>query len=354
MYLLDSWPKYLVLFMLIVALINSRRRLTAVVVALALASTVAAVIAMVAGPAAETRLSVETGSLSDPNLLGMRLLMGLLFWMAVIGDRSRILLTRLGAGLCTIPALVALPLTGSRGALVGVVAVVAYLLKRVSAGAKAGLVIAAGVVAAVGISFIPEDLLVRYSTIADPGQLDSTLSREGRVHLFEQGVLLVARNPILGVGKGQFAFAENTLAIEQGLPRGAWHTVHNMYMEVASEAGIPALIVYMMILLTVWKTLGQLEKLKHEEHPGAAQIVRLGFWIKVAFAAYCTCGLFLSIAVGHEFILLVGLTVAFERVVRAELGQLEGEKPGEPVAQPAAPRLASKLDEPVGVLRGQM
>jgi O-antigen ligase len=136
---------------------------------------------------------------------------------------------------------------------------------------------------------------------------------------------LIARHPIFGVGIGMFAWAENELAQDQGYLRGSWHTCHNMYMEVASEGGLAAFAIYLFILATVWQSLGRLERIRPEEHPRAAQIGRMSFWMKAAFLAYCACGLFLSSGLSHTFVIMVSLPVALVRVVQSELNQLAEE-----------------------------
>jgi O-antigen ligase len=327
--LLNVWLKNWTLFILIVALVNTRRRCARMVAVLAVGSTVAAVCAIAttstgAEPQVE-RLALEGSSLNDPNTLGMTLLMGLPMWMTVIGDRSRYMLTRLLAGLCTLPILAAMPMTGSRGTLVGFLVVVTYLFKRLSIVGKTGLLVVVSIVVILTGVLLAEDLLLRYTTITDT-DVAETGSGASRVYLFKQGMRLIARNPITGVGFGMFAVAENYLAIEQGLAHGTGHTVHNMFLQVASEGGIPAFILYLMILWTVWKTLGKLETVSPKDHPRAAQIVRLSFWLKVTFLAFCTCGLFLSVGLSTTFVSLAGLSVALARVAHAEMHELGHER----------------------------
>jgi O-antigen ligase len=300
------------------------------------------------------RLGLEGSSLNDPNFLGMTLLIGLPLWMWVIGDRSRYPLTRLVAGLCTIPILVAIPMTGSRGTLVAALLVMAYLFKRFSIAAKTGLLVVVSFIVILTSTFLASDLLERFSSITDPDQVANTASTESRVYLFKQGLRLIARNPITGVGIGMYVVAENDLAIEQGLNHGTWHTCHNMYMQVASEGGLPAFAVYLMILWTVWKTLGRLEKVDPDEHPRAPEIVRLAFWLRTAVLAFYSCGIFLSVGISQTFIIFTALPMALARVVQGEIEQLEQEKnPTEGAEKPAPAARAGSLAAPVRGLRGE-
>lgn len=357
-FLTDAWIKNWALFIMIVALVNSRRHCSRMMAVLAFGSTVAAVGALLTGfpgPVRQVeRLALEGSSLNDPNTLGMTMLIGLPMWMVVIGDRSRNLLSRIAAALCTIPIFVATPMTGSRGTLVAAAIVGIYLFKRFSVAGKTGLIVAVSLVVILAGAFLTEGLMQRYTTVVDPDQVGETAATESRVHLFKQGLHLIARNPITGVGVGMFAVAENDLAISQGMRRGTWHTCHNMFMQVASEGGIPAIVLYFFILWTVWKTLGLVERVTPDEHPRAAQVVRLAFWMRITFLAFCACGLFLSSGLSPTFVILTSLPMAFARIVRAEVAQLEHEKnaaAGDDLPMAPLPRL-DPMAAPLRGLRG--
>jgi O-antigen ligase len=325
--------------------------------ALALGSTVAAVSSAFTGFDRQGRLSMEGTSLDDPNTLGMTFLLGLPLWMSVISDRSRNPFSRMVVVLFTVPILVALPLTGSRGTLVAALICVINLFRRFSIGGKMGLVVLVGLVVTLSVTYLADDLMSRYMTVADPNRLENTAESESRVYLLKQGFILLAQRPITGVGLGMFAVAENDLAIEQGFSRGTWHTCHNMFMEVASEGGIPGFIVYLFILWTVWKTLTRIEKLSPDEHPLAAQVGRQAFWMKITFLVFCACGLFLSTGLTNTFVTFVALPIAFGRIVRSEVNEFASEREaaeGESEQEAAAERVPKPLRpmEPVRGLRG--
>ncbi len=267
-FILNAWSKNWALFLMVVSLVSTRRQCSRLVVALAIGSTLAAVGALATGTTGTTereeRLALDGTSLNDPNTLGMTLLIGLPMWMTVIADRKRYLTTRLAAVACTLPILVAIPMTGSRGTLVGAFIVALYLFKDLSIAGKTALLAVASVVVILAGTFLGDALLDRYSMITDPGQIAETASTDSRVYLFKQGLRLIARNPVTGVGVGMFAVAENNLSIEQGMVHGSWHTCHNMFMQVASETGLPALLLYSMILWSIWKKLGRLQKVTLE------------------------------------------------------------------------------------------
>ncbi len=323
--LLDWWLKNWALFIMLVALLNTRRQVARMMAVLAFGSTVAAVSSAFTGFNNQGRLALTGSSLDDPNTLGMTFLLGLPLWMSVITDRSRSPFFRMAVTLFTVPILVGIPLTGSRGTMVAAMLVTIYVFKRFSIGGKTALVVLMTLVLLLSATYLADDLMTRYMTVANPDRFETTAASESRVYLLKQGFILLAQHPLTGVGIGMFAVAENDLSIEQGLARGTWHTCHNMFMEVASEGGIPAFMVYMFILWTVWKTLTRIERLGPDEHPLYRQVAQQAFWMKVAFLVFCACGLFLSTGLTNTFITFVGIPVAFGRIVGAEMKEFASE-----------------------------
>jgi O-antigen ligase len=62
-------------------------------------------------------------------------------------------------------------------------------------------------------------------------------SEEGRKELFETSVQLMVQHPLLGVGPGNFPIVT-----------GKWLVAHNTYSEMGAEVGIPALILFLLVL----------------------------------------------------------------------------------------------------------
>jgi O-antigen ligase len=324
MVLLNNWPKNLAVFVMVMALVDTRRHCARMVAVLGLGSTLVAIAALSIGSYRFSgRLILPRSSLGDPNELGMTMLLGVPLLASIIADRSRYLTTRLAAAMCVIPIFAALPLTGSRGTLVAGSIVAVYLFKRFSIGGKLGLVTTVTFFIIITVPFLSNRLLDRFGTITRSEEIERTASTDSRTYLFEQGLILIATNPLFGVGAAMFPVAENDLAIEQGRARGAWHTCHNMFIQVASEGGLPAIAIFLWIIVIAWKTLSSLETLKTHVYPMARETVRLAFWIKITLLTFCACGLFLSIAMSNTFLILIALSLALGRIVSLELNRLE-------------------------------
>jgi O-antigen ligase len=90
------------------------------------------------------------------------------------------------------------------------------------------------VLAGVAAAFAPDAYWERLGTI---GRYQEDASAMGRLELWQIAVDLIVSNPVAGVGPDNFQlYAPNT--------------PHNAYLQMASEVGIPALLVYVAMLIT--------------------------------------------------------------------------------------------------------
>jgi putative inorganic carbon (HCO3(-)) transporter len=82
----------------------------------------------------------------------------------------------------------------------------------------------------------PANYADRVKTIFDPDS-DPTGSSQARRDIFYQSVEMTMQHPLLGVGPGNFAVIS-----------GTWHVTHDSYTQLSSEGGIPALLLFLIIL----------------------------------------------------------------------------------------------------------
>src|SRR5262249_34580108 len=82
-------------------------------------------------------------------------------------------------------------------------------------------------------------------------------SMEARKALLKKSLVLTLQNPFFGVGPGNFP------VVDQG-----WTVAHNTYTELSAEAGIPALILFLLALRSAFKNIAQARKSeKYREDP---------------------------------------------------------------------------------------
>jgi hypothetical protein len=151
-------------------------------------------------------------------------------------------------------------LTQSRGGLLGLLAAGSYLAAvgawrarfddRVHLGRVLVGWVLLGVVAAGVWAVLPGDARDRYATMLDPtSDYNYTAQREGRVAVWKRGLDTLSHVP-WGVGIGAYPMAEMARS-------GYWRTAHNSLVELGVELGVVGLVIYLAMLVRVWRVLGR-------------------------------------------------------------------------------------------------
>jgi len=95
------------------------------------------------------------------------------------------------------------------------------------------------------VMFLPSTFGDRISTIVNPAK-DQTGSAQARGELLRESLYVTARHPLLGIGPGNFDSVS-----------GSWHGTHNIFTQLSSEAGIPALLIFLWTLRWTFRGLKQ-------------------------------------------------------------------------------------------------
>lgn len=132
--------------------------------------------------------------------------------------------------------------SSSRSAWVGLIFalifVFFFLNKTTQVSFKSFFLLLLIIVIIVMFIFIFEDIVMQ--RVEDAGQ------QPYRMLMIRMALNLIARNPVFGVGLWNYQF--HTFGGFQ-----YWHAVHNMFLRLGSELGIPGLILFLMILFNSFK-----------------------------------------------------------------------------------------------------
>jgi O-antigen ligase len=124
----------------------------------------------------------------------------------------------------------------SRGGFLALVAGAGVVLLRTKGARRVFFVFLLIVAVAALLVISPGGFLDRISTILNPDK-DLTGSANARLAILMMSLQLTAEHPIVGLGPGNFDSVTKT-----------WHGTHNIYTEFSSEAGILALVVFLLLL----------------------------------------------------------------------------------------------------------
>ncbi len=234
---------------LFVQLVRSRAELVTILRVLVISSTVAALYGIVIFVTGHVeRVSGPIGEANDfAYVLASVLPFGV--YLTLRDRRLRVLWA-----LCSAVIVLALFGTLSRGALVGVAAVVLWAVAtrrtRVG-GVLAGTVVVAGTLLLAFTLWRPliDERLAAKGVVAQ-ANVDS------REAYWSAAARMAADHPILGVGPGRFGVEASNYVLNDPINIER-PVVHNSYLEVLAEGGVPTLIAFIALIFGSWRLLAR-------------------------------------------------------------------------------------------------
>ena len=234
---------------LFVQLVRSRAELLTILRVLVVSSTIAALYGTVSFVTGHVqRVSGPIGEANDfAYVLASVLPFGV--YLTVRDRRLRVLWA-----LCSAVIVLALFGTLSRGALVGVAAVVLWAVatrRTRMGGVFAGTVVVAGTLLLAFTLWRPliDERLAAKSVVAQ-ANVDS------REAYWSAAARMAADHPILGVGPGRYGVEASNYVLNDPINIEK-PVVHNSYLEVLAEGGVPTLIAFIALIFGSWRLLAR-------------------------------------------------------------------------------------------------
>jgi O-antigen ligase len=360
--LTNQWLMSFVIFTATASLIADFTQYVRTAKTIALAILALAILSITFGTMENGRLFLERGRFANPNEMAQALLLGMPFWWALyVNFRSPV--SKLVAACSLVLMLYVIAKTGSRGALISVVVIVAFMFVRASVVGRMKLLVSAAVLLVLAMLILPGGLKARYQTFFSQDDLDTETAGPGnqppgdsdmlgsavasansRKAMLVRSLAITLHHPIVGVGPGNFPVEENAMAIAEGKRRGAWLGTHNTFTEVSSECGIPALFFYAgMVVLSFRKTYSLYRRT--ESDPKLKEIGAHALGLNYSLIAFTVTGIFVHAAYTALLPVLAGLAVSLLRTAEPLLPQKpQAPKPtviaGRRTQRPSTPRLA--------------
>src|SRR5262249_30260808 len=142
----------------------------------------------------------------------------------------------------------------------------------------AGLLLLVGCLLVVSL-LVPEGYGTRLSTIVDTGA-DATGSAEARWESMTRAFRMMVEHPVLGPGLGMHG-----LGFLDELGTWQWTGVHNVYLQIGADLGVPALVVYLLVLWHLFKGLRQSRQTLRGV-PAARELLAIGNGIEISLVAF--------------------------------------------------------------------
>jgi hypothetical protein len=299
------WRTEVIMLFALGALITTWEEWQTMFRAIALACVVSLVTVRIFGQVdINSRLQLEFGMVANSNDYPGHLLMLLpsLLWVASAGKS---LLTRIGALAAFGYGIYVILASSSRGALVALAVGFVYFLFSANRTQRVVALAFVPIVLLVTFSFMSEQATQRifsFSATSSPSE-EARESSAIRSRLLKDSVWYALHKPIFGLGPGNFETAEG-----QSESR-LWRPAHNSYTEVASECGIPGLILFVggivssfLIFRRIGRDLGT--------NVQAANFTYAAFCMRLAMVMFCTAILFLNFSYFFYLPTLGGISIA--------------------------------------------
>lgn len=200
--------------------------------------------------------------------------------------------------------------TLSRGALVGLAAVVLWAVatrRTRVAGVLAGAVVVAGVLLLALALWRPliDERLAAKSVVAQANV-------ESREAYWSAALRMAADRPLLGVGPGRFGIESRDYILNDPI-NITDPVVHNAYLEVLAEGGLPTLIAFVAFLAGSWRL--TVRARRRMQMADDADGLRLVAAVQAALVAAIVSANFLSVQITVPMWLLGGIAavLAYER-----------------------------------------
>ncbi len=246
-------------------------------------------------------------------LIACAMPLGLYF---VLGQRRLLLRMLALAGLAAMA--VGEIYSGSRGGFLALAAVAAFVLVRFTTlpvrSRLVGLVVILGVV----VGAASDRYWSEMQTVLKPHEDYNITADAGRLKIWERGLGYMWSDPVLGVGAGNFQFAEGNispLARRQERGQGVlWGAAHNSLIQVGAELGLPGLAFFVGVIATAFVSLRGVARYGRRLGPAAIAVPRLAQSLMAALVGFSVGGFFLSLAFSEMLYPLAALAVALHKV----------------------------------------
>jgi O-antigen ligase len=259
-FLVTVYWKTLVFFAIVATAWCDRATVRQAILALVLGFGLVA-IALLTGVAQAVMGRVYVGTSLDPNETALQLLVviPLALYVASFGRLWKVI--GLGIALLLVAGIAQ---TGSRGGLVGLIALGVWLLVQVRPRRRlmSVLVVAGG---AAVIALTASDVTrQRFATMLRPSEDYNFTARVGRLQLWKRGLGHMARNPLLGVGVQGFAIAEgeSTANLNDG-DIAKYQAAHNPFIQIGAELGVFGLVAFVWMLWSAWAGCRRVRAIAH-------------------------------------------------------------------------------------------
>ncbi len=290
-YIFLTYLVNMLFFLVLVVEVDSLKKLKIVLFVICLCTIFYGAFGLMNGAFSGGRFEIY-GGMFDPNDIAYVLisLFPLCFYFIFHREGT---LKRILAVVSIFTALTVILYSGSRGGMLGLIAVMAFFLFTKTHRIKMSYKIVVVIAMIILLFSIRDKIDVdRYLSLTDVGS-DYNISDEwGRFQIWRRAFDLFLSNPITGVGVDCSSMAIGYTREALGLiPR--WQAIHNSYLQVATETGFIGFILFLALIAGSYRTFWRTKRLSGASKE-IAEIRTIAGLIYVGFIGHLITAFFLS------------------------------------------------------------
>lgn len=287
---------------------------------------------------------IQNGYAYDSNDIGLVAVVGLAITLLMFQSSKS---TGKLLSLATLAALGAtIARTGSRGAFVGLLCVgvaLLVLLREVPIAKRVAFMLVC--MLAVGVA-APQGYWEQMQTILVPSQDYNWDASQGRMELIKRAFGYMMKNPLTGLGAGQFGRAEGTMSplatAHSEDPNSAgvkWSAAHNSFMQIGAEMGVPGLLLFATLVFGCIREglvlQRRLPRSWRKADPERRLLYNCATYLPVAFIGFASAGFFVSFAYLDVIYVLTAFHLGMLQCIKQK--ELEEQGGGAAAPVPVAP-----------------
>lgn len=203
-------------------------------------------------------------------------------------------------------SIIAILITYSRGALLGLAAVISVLFFKSKAKFVALLLLAIGI--PVTLSTLPDQWFGRMETIQT---YEHDGSARGRLVAWGVAYRLALAHPVLGGGFRTFTREVFARHLPEDVPLQS-RDAHSIFFQVLGEHGFTGLFLYVALLLSTMLSLRQMIR-KYRDVPSMQWLFHYAQMVEASLIGYVVSGLFLSMSYFDLYYHLVAIAILLKK-----------------------------------------
>jgi O-antigen ligase len=329
--LLDMFIKVVIIFVLMINVVTTRKRLRSMVTLVVVCGTIFGFLAIKSylvgdftilekrdvGVVGLRITGAVGGFFGNPNDLAMSLNMLLPLGIALALLSSG--LKRIFFFACCIILTAGVIVTFSRGGFLGLLTIGGVLLWKAGRKNRTTTAMAFAVLFAVFVLAMPGGYAGRITSMFNIGE-DPTGSSQARRDLLDRALNVAVHHPIVGIGMGNF----HIYSIHE-------QVAHNSYLEIAAELGFAGLMAYLLLIFAPLRSLRRIER-EHKVQDsrsarsaridpggtGKREIHQLSIALQGVLFAYIVCSFFGSIQYQWSLYYPVAYAIVLRRIHESE------------------------------------